>query len=384
MKYVPLIWKNVWRRRFRTTFTLLSIFIAFMLFGVLMTIRTAFSYGVDVAGLDRLVLINKVTLIMPLPFSYQAELERVPGVETVTHQSWFNGMYRDQTTPLTTIAVDPQTFPRVFTEFIVPPDQWKAFEGDRQGAIVGRQLAERMEWKVGDRVPLRSTIYQPRPGSGWEFNIAGIFDAGEGFNTNQLFFQYDYLVENSGTPPTKGLVGWYTVRIADSSQAVPLSRKFDEMFANSPFETRTTTEKGFVEGFATQVGDIGAIMVAISSVVLFMFGLVAASTMAQSVRERTSELAVLKTLGFANGTILALVLAESMFIVLAGGGLGLGLAWLIVGQGDPTGGLLPTFQLPPRDLVLGVGLMLAMGLLAGVMPAVGAMRLRITDALRRA
>jgi putative ABC transport system permease protein len=388
MKYFPLIWKNVWRRKFRTTFTLLSIFIAFVLFGVLMTIRTAFSYGVDVAGLDRLVLINKVTLIMPLPLSYQAELARVPGVETVTHQSWFNGMYRDQTTPLTTIAVDPETWPAVYKEFVIPPEQWKTFVGDRQGAIVGKDLAERWGWKVGDRVPLRSTLYQPKPGSGWEFNIDGIYDAGEGVDKTQLFFQYDYLVENSSTPPQKGLVGWYVIRIADADQAVALSRKFDEMFANSPFETRTTTEKGFVEGFATQVGDIGTIMVAISSVVLFMFGLVAASTMAQSVRERTSELAVLKTLGFADGAILALVLAESLLIVFVGGGLGLGLAWLYVQSGDPTGGatggLLPVFLLPARDLMIGVGLMLGMGLLAGVVPAFAAMRLRITDALRRA
>ena len=384
MKYLPLIWKNVWRRKFRTTFTLLSIFIAFVLFGVLMTIRTAFSFGVEVAGLDRLVLINKVTLIMPLPFSYKNELQRTAGVDTVTHQTWFNGMYRDQTTPLTTIAIEPETWPRVYNEFIVPPEQWKAFQGDRQGAIIGRDLAERMEWKVGDRVPLRSTIYQPKPGSGWEFNIAGIYDAGEGVDKTQFFFQYDYLVENSSTPQQEGLVGWYVVRIADPAQAVTLSRRFDELFANSPFETRTTTEKGFVEGFASQVGDIGTIMVAISSVVLFMFGLVAASTMAQSVRERTSELAVLKTLGFADGAILALVLAESMFIVLVGGGLGLALAWLIVQSGDPTGGLLPVFLLPARDVILGVGLMVGMGILAGVMPAVAAMRLRITDALRRA
>jgi putative ABC transport system permease protein len=384
MKYVPLIWKNVWRRKFRTTFTILSIFIAFVLFGVLMTIRTAFSYGVEVAGLDRLILINKVTLIMPLPFSYQAELERVPGVENVTHHTWFNGMYRDQTTPLTTIAVDPQTFLGVYREFVVPPEQWKAFAADRQGALVGRELAERMEWKVGDRVPLRSTIYQAKKDAGWEFNIDAIYDAPEGVDKTQLFFQYDYLIENSSAPPQKGLVGWYVVHIADSSQAVSLSRQFDEMFANSRFETRTTTEKGFVEGFATQVGDIGAIMVAISSVVLFMFGLVAASTMAQSVRERTSELAVLKTLGFADGVILALVLAESMLIVLVGGGLGLFLAWMFVQGGDPTGGLLPTFRLPASDVLTGVALMFAMGVLAGVMPAVAAMRLRITDALRRA
>jgi putative ABC transport system permease protein len=385
MKFLPLIWKNVWRRKFRTTFTLLSIFIAFLLFGVLMTIRGAFSYGVGVAGLDRLVLINKITLIMPLPFSYQAELERVPGVETVTHQTWFNGMYRDQTTPLTTIAIDPDTWFRVYKEFVVPPEQLKAFLGDRQAALVGRDLAERMGWNIGDRVPLRSTLYQPKPGSGWEFNIAAIYDAPDGVDLTQLFFHYDYLIENTAANFAEGNVGWYVVRIADPAQAVDLSRKFDEMFANSPAETRTTTEKGFVEGFATQVGDIGAIMIAISSVVLFMFGLVAASTMAQSVRERTSELAVLKTLGFTDGAILALVLVESMFIVVVGGGLGLGLAWAFVTiGGDPTNGMLPIFMLPGRDVLIGVALMMLMGVLAGVMPAVAAMRLRITDALRRA
>jgi putative ABC transport system permease protein len=164
---------------------------------------------------------------------------------------------------------------------------------------------------------------------------------------------------------------------------VSLSRTFDEMFANSSAETKTTTQKGFVDGFAKQVGDIGAIVVAISSVVLFMFGLIAASTMAQSVRERTSELAVMKTLGFTGQRILALVLAESLFIVLVSGGLGLALAWVFVQQGDPTGGLLPVFVLPSRDIALGLAFAAAIGLLAGSAPATAAMRLRITDALRR-
>jgi putative ABC transport system permease protein len=381
MKFVPLIWKNVWRRKFRTTFTLLSIFIAFLLFGILMTIRTAFSFGVEIAGLDRLVLINKVTLIMPLPISYLDELRRTPGVDVATHQTWFNGMYQDVPSPLTTIGVEPESFLKVYPEFAIPPDQLKAWLADRQGAIVGTDLAARFGWKVGDRIPLRSTIYQPRSGSAWEFNVSGIYDAPDGVDKTQFFFRYDYLEENSEL--AEGQVGWYVVKIADPAQAVDLSHKFDAMFANSPAETRTTTEKGFVEGFASQVGDIGAIMVAISSVVLFMFGLVAASTMAQSVRERTSELAVLKTLGFSGGMILTLVLAESLFIALVGGGLGLGLAWLFVQQGDPTNGMLPIFLLPARDVALGIALMFTMGALAGMMPAVAAMRLRITDALRR-
>jgi len=382
MKFLPLIWKNVWRRKFRTNFTLLSIFVAFLLFGLLMTIRAAFSLGVDIAGLDRLILIHKVSLIMPLPQSYLARLQTTPGVELATHQTWFNGIYQEPANFFANIAVQPEPFLKIYPEFRVPPDQVEAWLADRQGALVGRDLATRFGWKVGDRVPLIGTIWQPKQGQVWDFNIRGIYDAADGIDKTQFFFRYDYLDENRAAG--EGQVGWYVVKIADSSQAVALSRTFDEMFANSAAETKTTTEKGFVEGFAKQIGDIGAIMIAISSVVLFMFGLVAASTMAQSVRERTSELAVLKTLGFTGSAILALVLAESLFIVLVGGGLGLATAWLFVQQGDPTGGLLPIFRLPPRDVAIGVALMLTMGFLAGAAPALGAMRLRITDALRRA
>ena len=382
MKFLPLIWKNVWRRKFRTTFTLLSIFIAFLLFGILMTIRTAFSLGVDLAGLDRLVLINKVSLIIPLPVSYQGRLQQVPGVDLATHQTWFGGVYQDPSNFFANIAVEPERFLKIYPEFTLPPDQAKAWLADRQGVIVGKDLAERFGWKVGDRIPLTGTIWQAKQGSAWEFNVAGIYDGADGIDKTQFFFRYDYLDENRATG--KGLVGWYVVRIADTSRSVELSRTFDEMFANSSAETKTTTEKGFVESFAKQIGDIGAIMIAISSTVLFMFGLVAASTMAQSVRERTSELAVLKTLGFSGIAILALVLAESLFIVLLGGLLGLGVAWLFVQRGDPTGGMLAIFVLPPRDIAIGIVLMVLMGLFAGLMPAMAAMRLQITDALRRA
>jgi putative ABC transport system permease protein len=381
MKFFPLVWKNVWRRKFRTAFTLLSVFIAFLLFGILMTIRESFGFGVQIAGLDRLVLINKVSLIMPLPLSYQQQLQQVPGVELVTHQSWFGGIYQDPANFFAQMAVEPEPFLKIYPEYKLPPEQVKAWLGDRQGVIVGRDLAERFGWKIGDRIPLTGTIFQPKAGQVWQFNVDGIYDAEDGIDRTQFFFRYDYLDENRAEGD--GLVGWYVVKVADASQAVELSRKFDEMFANSSAETKTTTEKGFIESFATQVGDIGAIMIAISSTVLFMFGLVAASTMAQSVRERTAELAVLKTLGFSGVKILSLVFAESLFIALIGGGLGLAVAWLFVQQGDPTNGLLAVFVLPPRDLAIGIGLIVLMGLVAGVMPAVGAMRLKITDALRR-
>jgi putative ABC transport system permease protein len=371
---------NVWRRRTRTVFTLLSILIAFLLFGVVMTVRNAFAFGVDLAGMDRLVLINKITLIMPLPISYQQQIERTPGVEAVTHQTWFNGAYQEPTNILNSTAVDAKNFLDIYAEYQIPEEQIKAWRADRQGAIVGRDLAERYGWKVGDRIPLQSSIWQPA--EPWEFNISGIYDAKAGTDKTQFFFRYDYLEENRGEG-LRGNVGWYIVKITDPSHAVELGQKFDGLFANSGAETKTTTEKGFIEGFAKQVGDIGTITVAIASTVLFMFGLVAASTMVQSVRERTSELAVLKTLGFRDASILVLVLVESLFVTVLGGGVGVGLAWLFVQQGDPTGGLLPLFAMPQSTLIAGVVLMVLMGLVAGLAPAIGAMRLRITDALRR-
>ena len=383
MKFLPLIWKNIWRRKFRTTFTLLSIFIAFVLFGILMTIRYSFSFGVEIAGADRLVLIHKISLIMPLPVSYQARLQQVPGVQLASHQTWFGGIYQDPSNFFANIAVVPEPFLKIYPEFVLPPDQLKGWLDDRQGAIIGRDLATRFGWKIGDRIPLTAPIWLPKGGgTTWEFNIRGIYDGGDMVDKTQMFFRYDYLDENR--IQGEGQVGWYVVKISDPSKAVELAHSFDEMFANSSAETKTTTEKGFVEGFAKQIGDIGSIMIAISSTVLFMFGLVAASTMAQSVRERTSELAVLKTLGFSDTSILGLVLTESLFIAFTGGLLGLGLAWLFVQGGDPTRGMLPIFVLPARDVAIGVGLMAAMGLVAGVMPAIAAMRLKITDALRRA
>lgn len=382
MKFLPLLWKNLWRKKVRTTFTLLSVFIAFILFGLLMTIRTAFTFGVDIAGIDRLVLIHKVSLIMPLPVSYLNRLQNTPGVEIATHNSWFGGVYQDPSNFFAQIVVDPEPFLKIYPEYKLPPDHLKAWLADRQGAIVGVDLAKRFNWKVGDRIPILGTIWQPKGGGQtWEFNIAGIYDGEPGVDKTQFFFRYDYLDENRAGGA--GLVGWYVVKIADASQSQAMGATFDAMFENSDAETKTTTEKGFVEGFANQVGDIGAMMIAILVAVLFTILLVAANTMAQSVRERTSEMAVLKTLGFSNASILTLVLGESVFICLLGGSLGLVVAWLFVQGGDPTGGMLPIFVLQPQALAAGVALIFAMGLLAGLVPALSAMQLKITDGLRR-
>ena len=382
MKFLPLVWKNLWRRKVRTLFTLGSVFVAFVLFGLLMTIRTTFSLGVEIAGADRLVLIHKISLIMPLPIAYQQRIQAVDGVDLATHQTWFGGVYQEPANFFAQIVVEPEAHLEMYPEFVVPPDQREAWLQDRQGAIVGRDLADRFDWEVGDRIPIQGTIWPSRSGDTWEFNIAGIYDGEDTVDKTQLFFRYDYLDENRSDGD--GLVGWYIVRIEDPSRATELAAVFDGMFANSQAETRTTTESGFIDGFAQQVGDIGSIMVAIAGAVLFTMLLIAANTMAQSVRERTGELAVLKTLGFGNGGVLSLVVAESLCITVLAGGAGLGAAWAIVQGGDPTGGMLGVFALPPRYLVIGGGLAVLTGLLAAAVPAVSAMRLAITDALRRA
>jgi putative ABC transport system permease protein len=385
MKFLPLVWRNVWRRKVRTTFTLLSIFVAFLLFGLLMTIRETFSLGVDLAGLDRLMVIHKISIIMPLPLSYQTQLRSVPGVETVTHNTWFGGVYQDPANFFSSIATEPEPYFSMYPEIHIPPEQMKAWAADRQGAVIGVDLAKRFGWKIGDRVPLKGTIYRTKNGGdSWEFNIVGIYDGDPGVDKTGFFFRYDYLDENRQVNSGAGTVGWYVIKIKDSSRSKEMAAIFDGMFANSAYETNTTTEKGFIDGFAKQIGDIGSIMIGILVAVLFTILLVVGNTMAQAVRERTSELAVLKTLGFSNVGILSLVLAESMFVAVAGGGLGLAAAWAIVARGDPTGGLLSPFVLPQRDVLLGIAVIACVGLAAGLLPAAGAMRIRITDALRKA
>jgi putative ABC transport system permease protein len=382
MKFLPLVWCGLWRRKIRTIFTLSSIFIAFLLFGLLMTIRAAFSFGVDIAGLDRLMVIHKISIIMPLPVAYGGRLAAVSGVDTVTHNTWFGGIYQDPGNFFAQIAIEPAKYFGIYPEFRLPPERMQAWLADRQGVVVGRDLADRFGWEIGDRIPIQGTIYRTKSGNAtWEFNLVGIYDGDPGVDKTNFFFRYDYLDE--ARDQGDGLVGWYVVKIGDVSRSLEMATTFDEMFANSSAETKTTTEKGFIDGFAKQIGDIGSIMIAILGAVLFTILLVVGNTMAQAVRERTSELAVLKTVGFSNGGILALVLAESLIIVVAGGGVGLGLAWLIVQNGDPTNGLLPAFVLPPRDLATGAALIVVVGVLAGALPALAAMRLRITDALRK-
>ena len=384
MRYLHLIWKNLWRRKLRTLFTLLAALFTFALFGVLIATNVAFGMGVDISGADRLVVIHKISLIMPLPIAYEERIKAVPGVAAVTHMNWFGGVYKDPKNFFAQMAVESDTFFDLYPEYVVPPAQKAAWMADRSGAIAGRDLAQRFGWKIGDKIPILGTIYTRKDGSRmWDFTLDGIYGPGKkGVDASQFFFHYDYLKEASRGGD---LVGWYTIRIADPKRAGEISKRIDALFANSPYETKTSTEKAFAQSFANQIGNIGAIVRYVVAAVLFGMLLVIGNTMAQSVRERTNELAVLKTVGFSNGLVLFLVIAESCMLALFGAGLGLLLSWAVLTPvvGARLKQFLPTFFIPAWGIALGLAIALALGVLTGLVPGIQAMRLRIVDALRK-
>jgi putative ABC transport system permease protein len=383
MKFLHLIWCNLKRKKLRTSLTLLSVVVAFVLFGFLMAIKQALAGGVNMASQDRLVVRHKVSIIQLLPESYKARMDRIPGVDFATHQTWFGGIYQDPKNFFMQNPVVPEEFLAMHPEIILPPDQKKAWLETRTGAIVGRKTAERFNWKIGDQVPIQSSIWSKSDGSrSWEFDIVGIFDGQKKeTDTTPLFFRYDYFDEARGG--AKGEVGWYTIRVKDPTQAAAVAKLVDQEFENSSAETKTEPEGAFVQAWASQIGNIVLIVAAILSAVFFTILLVTGNTMAQAVRERTGELGVLKAIGFTNAQVMVLVLAESCLLTVLGGTLGLGLAWLVISHGDPTGGLLPLFSFPARDLLVGFGISLVLGLITGIFPALQAMRLRVADALRR-
>ena len=383
MKFLHLIWSNLQRKKLRTLLTLLSIVVAFVLFGFLSAIKQALAGGVTLAGQNRLWVRHKVSIIQSLPEFYKARIERIPGVASATHQTWFGGVYQDPKNFFPQMPVVPEEFLDMYPEFLLSPEEKQAWLRTRTGAIVGRKTADRFHWNVGDKVPILSSIYGKKDGSRlWEFDIVGIYEGKEkGTDTTQLFFQYDYFEE--ARLWNKGQVGWYIVRVKDPEQAAEVAKRIDEEFENSTAETKAEPEGAFLQGWAKQIGDITLITATILSAVFFTILLVAGNTVAQSVRERTGELGVLKAMGFTNAQVLALVLGESCLLAVLGGGLGLGLACLLISRGDPTGGMLPLFFFPTLEVLKGAALSVALGFVAGVFPALQAMRLRVADALRR-
>jgi putative ABC transport system permease protein len=383
MKFFAVIASNLKRKKLRTLLTLLSIAVAFFLFGLLCALKAALVGGVSMAGADRLITRHKVSIIQAIPVSYRTRITAIPGITAILSQSWFGGIYQDPKNFFPSVAVDHEALLDLFPEYVLPADQKEAWMKTRTGAIVGRATANRIGWKVGDRIPLKSPIWRREGGNdAREFDLVGIYDgAKKGTDTSQLFFHYDYFDE--GRAFGKGSISWFTIRVADPAQADQLAARIDQEFANSPAETKTEPEGAFAQGFAQQVGDIGLIVTGILGAVFFTILLVSGNTIAQGVRERTEELGVLKAIGFSNELVLALVLGESCLIAMIGGALGLGAAWFLTLGGSPAPGLLPVFYIPAPNLILGACLIIVLGVITGALPAWQAMRLGVADALRR-
>jgi len=379
VKFLPLLFANLRRKKIRTSLTSGSFFVALVLFAVLAGIRTGFRQGIDIAGADRLVVIGRTGVIQPLPLPYMERIRRIPGVKDVAHSTWFGGVYQDPRNFFAQFVVVPEDWRKMYPEYRIPESQWQDYVADRQGVVIGRKLAARFGWKVGDRIPLKPPAYLG--GGSWDFNVRAIYSGSRPQDDEtQMWIQHKYFYEKA-PDYWHGIVGWYVVRVDDPAQALQVQNAIDEEFANSAGETRTQTESAFAASFVKQMGNIEFLIMAIGSVVFFTLLLVTGNTMAIAVRERMGELAVLKAIGYSDRFVLGLVLAESLTIALIGGGLGLFFGKGLVSQ-DLTGGIILMY-LPAAGIVAGLVSALGTGLLAGVLPAWSAMRLSVTDALRR-
>ena len=383
MKYFSLVWSALFRSKTRTLLTLLSVTAAFLLFGLLDSVRVAFNSGGSVAGADRLVVASRLSITQMLPYSLQQQLESTPGVKQATYAAWFGGIYQDQRNFFPNFSVGPGYFD-MYPEYEMPKEQMAAFEADRTGAVVGKALADRFGWKIGDTIPLQATIFPNRDGSNdWPLTLRGVFtlkDSKRKGEENQLMFHWKYFDE--ANQYVNGQVGWYMVKLDNVNHATRVAKAIDAISENSAHETKTQTEQAFNQSFAKQFADIGLIVTAIMGAVFFTLLLLTGNTMAQAVRERIPELAVLKTLGFTNGTVLVLVLVESVLLIVLGGVLGMGLASVMIPVvSGASNGMIALPSIPAQTWALGLSLMVAIGLIVGALPATRAMRLKIVDAL---
>jgi putative ABC transport system permease protein len=385
MKYMHLIWAALFRRKSRTFLTLVSILAAFLLFGMLDATRAAFDSGDSVIGVDRLITTSRYSIIQSLPASLQTRMEAIPGVKSVGYANWFGGIYQDPKNFVLSFAVS-DNYLDIYHEMALPADQRKAYDNTRTGAIVGDALAKRFGWKVGDKIPLQSTIFPQRNGDKtWPFDIVGIYTPAKGAangTDQQFFFHHKYFEDANAFHSIGTTVGWYVVKLTSADKADSVAKAIDALSANSDHETKTQTEQAFNASFAKQLGDIGLIVSAIMGAVFFTLILLTGNTMAQAVRERTNELAVLKTIGFSSQSVLGMVLAEGVLLLVLGGVLGLAAAGVVVPVVTKlSGGALNLPPIGASTWILGLVLMVVIGALVGALPAIRAMRLNIVDAL---
>jgi len=385
MKYLHLIWAALFRRKTRTILTLVSIIAAFLLFGLLDAVRASFDQlGRSAAGVERLQTGARLSFIDTLPQALGAEIEALPGVKAVAYANWFGGAYKDPHNQIFTFAVSPN-YLDLYPEIQVAPEQRQAFDSTLTGALAGEVLVQRYGWKIGDKIPLQSQIFPNKEGSkNWSFDLVGILHSKDkkanGFFDGMFLLHWKNFDET--TPYNDGTVGWYVTRVADVNQADKVAKAIDALSANSDHETRTMTEQAATASWMKQLVDIGLLVGSIMGAVFFTLLLLTGNTMMQAVRERTAELAVLKTIGFSNASVLGMVLAESILLLLLGGLIGMALVSVLAPMITEASNRM--IDLPSVGLgtwSLGVALMLAIGLIVGALPAWRAMRLNVVDAL---
>jgi len=379
MKYFPLIWAALWRKKLRTIFTLLSIVIAFLLFGMLQGVNAAFQKGVVDANVNRLIVTSRISLTEALPLSQMQQLEAIKGIAGVAQATWFGAYYQDPKNFIFAVPVDINRYLKVEPEILVAADQVEALRHTRDGVLVGLVAAKKYGWKIGDRIPLHSTIWTRKSDgqSDWDFQVVGFYDfAGDANQTDGALFNFEYFDEARAF--RRGTVGWWIVGLRDPNQSAEIARTIDALFANSSDETKTQSEKEFAQSFLKQYGDINFIVKAILFAVFFTLLFLTGNTMMQSVRERVPELAVLKTLGYSDGTVLTLVLVEALLLCVFAAAIGLGLADLLFPLMKSVVGEV---GLQASVLLAGFGVAVVLAVLTGLPPAWRAKRLDIVDAL---
>ena len=384
MSTIGLMWANLFRRKVRTFLTLFSVLVAFLLFTLLRAIVVAFDGGVSVDGADRLIVAPKYSIIDLLPITQRQQILALDGVQGVTHQTWFGGSYQDASNFFPKFPVEPKQFFDIYREFEIDPGQLETFEQTRTGALATPGLMAQYGWRVGDKIPIGADIYPMRDGSRRrEFDLVGVY-ALRDEETDPGMFLFNYAFFDEARSFGEGSVGWYTVRVSDADRAGEVSSAIDRLFINSTNPTKTATEDEFAKSFSNQVGDIGLMMTGILTAVFFTILLLTANTMSQALRERIPELAVLKTLGFSDGTVALVVLGESVLLCGVGGALGIGLAvFAFPGIQANIPPMFGVFDLTAATIGLGFALALGLGLVVGILPAMTANRLKIVDALRR-
>jgi len=381
---IHLVCAQLFRRKTRTVLTLLSVIVAFLLFGLLQAVQVAFESGADTADAGRLLTTARYSIIEPLPMAHARAIERVPGVVAVAFADWFGARYQNESNAFPVFAVDPARYLDMYPEFTIAPDQREAFARTRTGAIAGVRLVERYGWRVGQKLPIASEIHAKTDGSlNWEFDLVGILDAEDPAvqgNTDVVLINVAYFDE--ARQFGRGTTGWYIVRITDSEQAKAISADIDRLFTNSPHETKTQPEKEFAIGFAKQIGDIGALVTRILIAVFFTILILTGNTMAQAVRERIPELAVLKTLGFSDRMVTGLVLGEALLLLGLGAALGMVAAvGVLPALNSNTGGRFPPLFVDATTWLLAAVIAAALAVVIGLPPALRVGRLRIVDAL---